>query len=96
MLCSRFPSDLSEGLRESLTNCATASSKSRVPGSGCPQTPLMPDWSWTHKEGFYCGDIGREYKLAYTINVKLMSPANGIVPGHDKTFDVNGIATCQR
>jgi RHS repeat-associated protein len=62
-----------------------------------PSNPYDSRWRhWTHNESYYCGDIGRKYQLIYTVNVKLMSPVNGIVPGHDETMEQKAQVTCQR
>jgi RHS repeat-associated protein len=62
-----------------------------------PSDPYDSQWrTWGADESFYCGDIGREYQVTYVLNVKLLSPVNGIIPGHDETFEASGKATCRR
>jgi uncharacterized protein RhaS with RHS repeats len=61
-----------------------------------PANPYDEKWrTWGANESFHCGDLGREYKVTYVIDVKLMSPVSGIVAGHDETFEASGKATCQ-
>lgn len=62
-----------------------------------PENPYKDQWrTWGSNESYYCGDLGREYQLVYTINVKLQSPISGIAPGHDETFEGKDQAICRR
>jgi RHS repeat-associated protein len=56
--------------------------------------PKLRDWG--AKERYYCGDLGREYQMTYTLNILYQSPANGIIKSQEVTLIESDEAVCRR
>lgn len=62
-----------------------------------PSNPGDPKWRhWKAQENWWCGELGREYRITYELTIKYESPVGGIVQSEDKLVKGSGTAICQR
>jgi RHS repeat-associated protein len=62
-----------------------------------PRNPEDPKWRhWKALESWRCGDLGREYRITYELNIMYQSPVGGVVRSEEKTIKASGTAICQQ
>jgi RHS repeat-associated protein len=62
-----------------------------------PRNSEDPKWRhWKAQENWRCGDLGREYRITYELNIMYQSPVGGVVHSEEKTIKASGTAICQR
>jgi RHS repeat-associated protein len=60
-----------------------------------PPNPSNPRWRhWRVRENWYCGDLGREYRITYILSVMYSSPVNGVLVSHTEEVSGSGRVKC--
>jgi RHS repeat-associated protein len=60
-----------------------------------PRNPDDPRWRhFKLRETYYCGDLGREYRITYILTVQYSSPIGGVLPGETDEVTGSGRVKC--